>query len=58
MVEPNADTPGSDATRIFCPACAQPMLIRPEHLHNQVACPHCQRTLEPHRVTGAMSPGV
>ncbi|MGB2985593.1 MAG: TM2 domain-containing protein [Phycisphaerae bacterium] len=53
-VGPNASDSG--ASTIFCPRCGQAMRVAPEHIHTPVACPHCQKTLEPWRLVGVVTP--
>ncbi len=47
----------SDGTTIHCPQCGGPMRIAAQHLHTTVACPHCQKPLDPWRTAGMASPG-
>lgn len=50
--------PGLPPKVIHCPKCGQAMLVAPEHIQMPVACPHCQKTLEPWRIVATMAPGA
>ena len=43
---------------IYCTQCGQAMLVAPEHVNVQVACPNCRATLEPWRVAGPVPPAA
>ena len=43
-------------TAIYCPGCGQSMRIAREHLWTQVACPHCDRRIEPWRLMSVGTP--
>ena len=48
----------SGATTIYCAQCGKAMLVAPEHVQIPVACPHCQHTIEPWRMTPTMVRGA
>ena len=50
MGETDALTHYSKPSTIYCTQCGQAMLVAPEHMHTNVACPHCQQVLEPSRI--------
>lgn len=48
--------PNAGPKKLHCPRCGQAMLVAPEHLHVSVACPHCQRPIDPSRMTSGTRP--
>ncbi len=44
---------GTEPATIYCPHCGQAMRVRAEHLGTPVACPGCQRALDPVRIAAA-----
>lgn len=47
MSDPDARSVDPCPKTIVCPYCSQPMRVAPQHVRISVACPHCQRVLEP-----------
>jgi TM2 domain-containing membrane protein YozV len=50
MSEPETLTFHASPRTIYCTQCGQAMLVAPQYMQASVACPHCDKVLEPWRV--------
>ncbi|MHC5108270.1 MAG: TM2 domain-containing protein [Planctomycetota bacterium] len=49
-MDPSIPQPDSDASTIYCNQCGGAMRVAPDHIHTELACPHCGSAVEPWRV--------
>lgn len=57
MSEQETQTYHSGPRTIYCTQCGQAMLVAPQYMQTSVACPHCQKVLEPWRVVRDQAAG-
>ncbi len=50
MTEPHHATAPQEPSQLFCPQCGKAMMVDPQHVRTEVACPHCSQRLEPWRM--------